>query len=287
MGGSRCLVGHALISHLDIDVGDGLTLHVAESGDGPPVVLLHGFTGSSESWIALRAALDDHFRVITVDLPGHGESSSPADPSRYAVQRFIEDLDVVWEKASIGKAALIGYSMGGRMAVRFALAHPERVSSLVLESTSPGILDEVARQARIKSDAALAYTIQAAGIERFVDYWEGLSLWDSQKSLSAEKRFALRSQRLSNNSDGLANSLRGAGAGDADPVHAQLAALRMPTLIIAGFFDHTYVSHANFMTSAIASSRLEIIQDAGHAVHFEKPDVFAAVVRRFLLDSHE
>jgi 2-succinyl-6-hydroxy-2,4-cyclohexadiene-1-carboxylate synthase len=176
--------------------------------------------------------------------------------------------------------------MGGRMALRFAFTHPDRVSALVLESTSAGIVDDAARESRRKSDSALADSIEASGVEQFVDYWESLSLWESQKKLDPARRAALRAQRLKNSAAGLANSLRGGGAGNTYPVHEQLATLNIPALLIAGSLDHAYVEHARLMRSKIPSSRLEIIEGAGHAVHFENPDAMAAVVRRFLLDSN-
>src|SRR5687767_7332142 len=121
----------------DVDVGDGLHLHVVSSGSGSPVILLHGFTGSTATWNSLRIALETRFTVHAVDLPGHGRSGVPAEAQRYRLERFATDLATVLDTLRLERAALLGYSLGGRAALRFALDFPGRVSALVLESISP------------------------------------------------------------------------------------------------------------------------------------------------------
>jgi len=273
------------IIHREIDAGDDLRLHVVVSGSGAPLVLLHGFTGSAESWIPLRESLDDSYQVIAIDLPGHGQSSSPADPSRYAAERLADDIVRVADDLELERFALMGYSMGGRMALRLALAHRERVNALILESTSPGIADSAARSARVASDSLLADTIEQKGIEWFVNQWEMLSLWASQKDLPDEKRNALHVQRMANDPRGLANSLRGAGAGKVEPIIDQLSSIDIRTLLVAGELDAAYVAYAKIMETAMPNARMQIIAGAGHSVHFEKPEALADAVRLFLLDS--
>jgi 2-succinyl-6-hydroxy-2,4-cyclohexadiene-1-carboxylate synthase len=288
VGSGCCCSGQHLTSaalHRDIDVGDGLTLHAAVSGSGPALILLHGFTGSGETWSSLRSALDDRFTVVTVDLPGHGRSSAPEDPARYAVDRFVGDLAHVFDELQLPRANVLGYSMGGRMALRFALAHPDRVSALILESTSPGIVDSAERDQRNEADQKLADLADQQGITGFVNHWESLSLWASQSSVPPDKRAELRAQRLSGNARGLANSLRGAGAARAGPVSGRLNEITVPVLLLAGSLDDAYIRHAEAMQERLPSARLEIIADAGHAAHFERPDRVAAAVRSFLLDS--
>ena len=290
MGGGCRSAGLSLsleIEHRDIDAGDDLRLHVAVSGSGSPLVLLHGFTGSTESWIPLCELLSDAFRIIAIDLPGHGRSSSPGDPLRYAAGRLSKDILTVADNVGLDRFALMGYSMGGRMALRFALAYPRRVSALILESTSPGIADSAARAARIASDSFLADSIEQKGIEWFVGQWEMLSLWASQKNLAPEKKDALHNQRLRNDARGLANSLRGAGAGQVEPVVDELSSIQIRTLLAAGELDSAYVAYAKIMEGAMPRARMEVIGGAGHSVHFEKPVELADAVRRFLLDSDD
>ena len=268
--------------HRDIDVGDDLLLHVAESGDGPALVLLHGFTGSSETWNFLRPSLDSLYRVIAVDLPGHGRSSSPQSASRYSHERFADDLATVLESLEIERAAVLGYSMGGRAALRFAIAHPHRLSALILESTSAGITDRAERDERVTSDAALAEFIEREGIEAFVSRWENLPLWETQRALPDANRKTLRDQRLTNTTRGLANSLRGAGAGSGEHMLELAKAITSPVLIIAGELDTKYVDLGRLLARAIRPAQLEIIPGAGHATHLERPEAFTASVAAFL-----
>jgi 2-succinyl-6-hydroxy-2,4-cyclohexadiene-1-carboxylate synthase len=264
-----------------IPLGNGLQLHVERAGSGPPVVLLHGFTGSSASWATLGEALG-RFSTITVDLPGHGRSSAPADPARYALPRFAEDLAATLDELHVDRAAVLGYSLGARAALHFALAHPARVSALILESGSPGIDDPAERAERVASDAALADAIERDGIPAFVDRWERLPLFASQAAIASNVRAGLRAQRLANDPAGLANSLRGAGAGAQPSVLDRLPALGMPTLCVAGALDARYVALGGTLASAIPGARLEIVPDAGHNVHLERPAAFVDLVVAFL-----
>lgn len=265
-----------------VDAGDGLELHVECVGDGHPLLLLHGFTGDTTSWRSLTAALCDTFMLVRLDLPGHGLSTSVRNPSRYDLVRFASDLARVLDELQLPHAAVLGYSLGGRAALRLALGFPERVSALVLESTSAGIRDAHERAERRAADAALADEIEREGVPAFVDRWERLPLWESQHTMDEAVRRELRAQRLRRDPVGLANSLRGAGAGVTQPVHDSLGSIRCRTLLVAGELDVRYVAHSREMARLIPGSRMETIASAGHAVHLERPDRFAHIVRNFL-----
>lgn len=265
-----------------MDVGDGLRLHVALSGAGPPLVLLHGFTGSTETWAPLRAPLGAAHFTIAVDLPGHGRSTAPREPSRYGLDRLTGDLARALDTLGVERVALLGYSMGGRAAMRVALHHPDRVAALVLESASPGIADPVRRAERLAADAELADSIERDGMRAFVERWERLPLWESQRSMSDAARALLRAQREGNQPGGLANSLRGAGAGTDDSVLDRLATLHAPTLLLAGALDAPYVALARLMEHSLPHPRVAIVPDAGHAVHLERPEAYVAAVMAFL-----
>ncbi len=273
------------IDHRIMDVGDDLRLHVATSGNGSPVVLLHGFTGSTETWTPLREQLEKSHCVIAIDFAGHGRSTAPTEAGRYALDRFGRDLALVFDELSINRAAVLGYSMGGRAGLRFALSHADRVAALILESTSPGISDESRRAERLVADGALAESIERDGIEVFVARWEELPLWESQSALSEAARARLRAQRLNNDPTGLANSLRGAGAGAALPVTDRLAEIAAPTLLVTGALDLAYVELGRLMHASIPGSRMGVVPDAGHTVHLEQPAPFAAAVHEFLKDT--
>lgn len=268
----------------DVDVGDGLRLHVERAGHegGLPLVLLHGFTGSGAIWGELAGSLRDRYPIVTVDLPGHGTSSAPAEPGRYALPRFADDLARVLDALALERVALLGYSMGGRAALHFALRHPARLRALVLESTSPGIEEADARAARVAADESLAASIDRDGLEAFVSRWEQLPLWESQRTLPDAARERLRAQRLAGSARGLAGSLRGAGAGAEPSVLGRLGAIAAPVLLVAGALDAKYVALAQLMATQLPWPRLEVVEAAGHAVHLERPAAFARLVADFL-----
>src|SRR5215204_3615774 len=162
---------------------NGINFHVVEHGNGPPLVLLHGFTGSSASWSSVRHELARHHHVIAIDLIGHGASSAPHDPSLYGFERALDDLAEVMRQLDLARADWLGYSMGGRLALGLALCHANRVSSLILESATPGIQDEGERLQRSAADENLARRIEEVRVEAFVGEWERLHMWESQRAL--------------------------------------------------------------------------------------------------------
>lgn len=272
-----------------VDAGQGLRLCVrVHRADGrraaarSAILLLHGFTGTGAMWRHLTTALVEHLDVVTVDLPGHGRSTAPGDPARYALDRLADDLAGVLDAVAPPPAVVLGYSMGGRAALKLALRHPARVAALVLESTSPGITDPAQRAARLQSDHELAGMLDREGIIPFVDHWERLPLWASQTALDDGTPGELRAQRLMQSPAGLANCLRGAGQGEDPPVADRLGELRIPVLLVAGALDGGFVALARAMASRLPDARLEIVPDAGHAVHLERPAEYADVVKSFL-----
>ena len=245
-------------------------------------MVLHGFTGSTETWADLGSRIGARCMVIAVDLPGHGLSTSPMSPERYDLNRLCDDLVRVMDAIQVDRTSILGYSMGGRAALRMALNRPERIAGLVLESTSPGIENEAEREARARSDEELAEFIEREGMEAFVNRWEMLSLWESQRSLPVEARERLRRQRLMGSPAGLAGSLRGAGAGAEEPVAARLGEIEGPALLIAGELDSKYARIMREMHEAMRDSRIVIVKGAGHSVHLEHPGEFAAAVGDFV-----
>lgn len=262
---------------------NGVRLHVVRGGDGPALLLLHGFTGNADTWEPLLPTLRARFHTVAPDLIGHGRSAVPPRPDRYAMDQCVADLVALLDAFGIDRAAVLGYSMGGRVALHLALAAPERVSALVLEGASPGIADPDERAARVASDAALADRIEHQGLGPFVDAWERLPLFASQRRLPQAARARLRAQRLSHDPRGLANSLRGMGAGVMPPVHDRLSEIRVPVLLIVGELDGKYVALAHDMAAAIPRATVAIIPDAGHAAHLEHPEAFTQAVLRFLV----
>lgn len=260
----------------------GARIHYAVDGSGPALVLLHGFTGSAESFGPLARELSPRHTVIRVDLLGHGASDTPPDPLRYGVWQAADDVLAVVEAAHAACFDLLGYSLGGRIALRVALRAGERLRRLVIESASPGLSDPKERAVRRESDEQLARLLETQGIAAFVDRWEDLPLFRSQARLPDEKRHALRQQRLGCRPEGLAQSLRGAGAGTAHDVTARLSEIRAPTLLVGGQEDEKYRTVLQEMAQRLPAATLRLVPGSGHNVHLEHPRLFGRLVADFL-----
>lgn len=260
---------------------DGLRYHVVEAGAGEPLVLLHGFTGRAGGWGGIIPHLSHDYRVIAIDLPGHGAADSPTAMDRYAMDRVAADLMEVVRQLGVTHTHWLGYSMGGRLALYITLNYPERVRSVILVSASPGLADPAARQARRRDDEALADRIEALGVPAFVDEWERQPVVAHSRLLETTRQ-ALRQQRLQNNARGLANSLRGMGAGAQPSLWNRLGEIERPVLLLAGELDEKFVAINRQMAAAIPQARLNLVTAAGHMLHLEQPAVFGATILDFL-----
>jgi 2-succinyl-6-hydroxy-2,4-cyclohexadiene-1-carboxylate synthase len=259
-----------------------MSLNVLTAGQGPAVLLLHGFTGTARSWAVHIEALATSHRVIAPDLLGHAGSDAPTDPAAYALERQADDLRDLLELLDASPAAVVGYSMGARLALVLALTQARVVERLVLESPSPGILDVRDRAARRQADERLADDIERDGVEAFVDRWVAMPIFASQARLPADVRAAQRQERLRHSTVGLAASLRGAGQGAMAPLHDQLASIVAPTLVVAGAQDPTGRERAALVAERIPGARLEVVEGAGHNPHLESAATFGRLLAEFL-----
>ncbi|MGA7911344.1 MAG: 2-succinyl-6-hydroxy-2,4-cyclohexadiene-1-carboxylate synthase [Candidatus Dormiibacterota bacterium] len=260
--------------------GKDVRLSYFVEGDGAPVTLLHGFTQNGRSWREVIARLGAGFRWIVPDLRGHGETQTrPGAPC--SMEACAKDLVMLWDHVGVDRTHLVGYSMGGRLALHVAARHPERILSLLTIGAHAG-LDESAREGRRRGDEALAERIEKDGLESFVDYWGSLPLFAGLERRGPSFVAQVRAQRLENHVAGLACSLRGMGAGVMEPVWAELANLKVPCTFVAGQLDHGYVASARRLAASVPAGRVEIVQRAGHSVHQERPDAFARVLAAHL-----
>jgi 2-succinyl-6-hydroxy-2,4-cyclohexadiene-1-carboxylate synthase len=251
------------------------------------LVLLHGFTGSAANWEHLFDTLAlPYMRMIAIDMLGHGQSSAPESPARYTIQQCEADILAVLAELGVvpGEAILLGYSMGGRIALYTAFSHFFR--ALILESASPGLADPSEREQRHHNDETLATSIERDGVEAFVEHWEQLPLFASQSNLPITTRQMLHRQRLANQAQGLANSLRGVGIGAQPSLHKQLSTLTIPVLLLAGELDTKFCAIARQMEQQLPSATLHIVPGAGHTIHLEQPELFARLVKQFCLHQY-
>ena len=266
------------MSGLDVD---GLRWEVRARGTGTPLLLIHGFTGRGTSWAGHAAAFARSFRVIVVDLPGHGRTAT-GDAGRMTVERTAGDLAAILRRLGAAPADVVGYSLGARIALRLAIDHPDVVRRLVLESPSAGIADPVARAERRAADEAVAARIERHGIPAFVAEWEAQPIFATQAALPASRAERIRAIRLANRPDGLAASLRGSGQGTMEPLVGRLGEFRAPTLVIAGALDDRARPRAESVAAGIPGARLAIIDGSGHTPHDERPARFRRLALDFL-----
>jgi 2-succinyl-6-hydroxy-2,4-cyclohexadiene-1-carboxylate synthase len=271
-----------LSSAIETSPATDISYHVTETGVGDPLVLLHGFTGSGESWADVTDQLSHRFRVIRIDLPGHGRTPAPPDPARCTLQLVASDIATRLRDLGSTPAHLVGYSMGARLALGIALLHPYAVRTLILESGSPGLATEAERAARRVLDEALATRIEQEGIVAFVEEWERLPLWESQQRLPEAVRQRLHAQRLRNTPSGLATSLRGMGTGAQPSFWDDLPRLSVPTLLITGALDAKFTEIARAMQARCPTMIHCVIADAGHVPHLECPAEFVKRVVEFI-----
>ncbi len=252
-------------------------LATTQIGDGPVLTLLHGFSQTSRCWGPFLDRLAERHRCTLVDAPGHGASGDVrADLWRSG--------ELVLEAAE--GSVLLGYSMGARIALHAALldastggadrAGSPRLRGLVLVSGTAGIDDPAERRRRREADEQLAERIERIGVERFVDEWLDLPMF---QDLPPAVRFT--AERSTGSADGLASSLRLAGTGTQEPLWDRLGDLRLPTLVLTGERDEKFTQLGERMTAALSDARHVVVPGVGHSVHLEAPDAAAEAVLAF------
>jgi 2-succinyl-6-hydroxy-2,4-cyclohexadiene-1-carboxylate synthase len=234
--------------------------------EAPTVTFVPGFMQRGEAWEPVAGRLGASYRSVCLD---------------FATWTFEERIAELLDAAGPG-TVVVGYSMGGRLALHAALREPERFGALVLIGVTAGIEDQREREERRKSDESLAEWMERESIEQVVARWEKQPVFATQ---SPELRESQRRGRLSHDPEKLAELLRSAGQGASPPVWGRLETLRCPVLLTAGEQDRRYATAARRMAEEIPDARVRLIRHSGHAPQLEAPDEFAAVLREFL-DQH-
>ncbi len=235
-----------------------------------PVTVVHGFAQNSECIGPLADALAEGHPTVLVDAPGHGGSS------RHAAADMVRGGELL--STTMPTGVLVGYSMGGRLALRTALDHPEKVTALVLIGATPGIEDDQERVARRLRDHELAAHLESIGLDRFLDEWLALPMF---AGLASWARFD--TQRRRNTPEGLAGSLKCSGTGSMGPLWRRLAELAVPVLCLTGSEDRTYSATARRMVDLIGpNAEHVVVTGAGHAAHLEAPGPTTTAVLEFL-----
>jgi 3-oxoadipate enol-lactonase len=246
-------------------------LYYEDEGTGTPVVLLHGLGGSAQVWDEHTPELSRHHRVLRPDLRGFGRSDRPPGP--YTVRDYVEDVLAVLVAAGVTRAHVLGISLGGVIAQRFALDHPQWVRSLVLVSTSSEISEKATQAWR-----RLADLVESVGFEgRIVD---------PRRSVAPAfaERYPERLQMLAEQTRQCDPRAYAAAARAVAAYHytEELRQLRHPVLILQGKEDQlTPPGGSVKMARAIPHSRLLFVPEAGHNLPMEQPEAFLFAVLGF------
>ena len=282
--------------------------HVHKWGDSekPLVILLHGFMQTGLSWGKIAPLLKSH-QVLAPDFLGHGKTPYRAGEP-LGLDEYVSQVDalVEWAKkrnlpGTLGGIKIVGYSLGGRVAASYAARFPEKVASLVLESAGLGPQNDEERAQRAeKSRAMMARLDQSVAsdparpLAAFVDWWEGLALFESQRALPESVRDRIREERLANDPAALRRNLEDAGQHHMNDLRAVLVNLNKPLLYVVGEQDVAYTEIARSLMRAWAREHAEtdsfhagfvqvnVIPRAGHNTHLEAPEEYAQLVDIFL-----
>lgn len=244
----------------------------------PPIVFLHGFMGTGDDWTEIASRFSDRFNCLLPDLPGHGETPLNDEISYAAWAEILRDELLA---QGINHFLLVGYSMGGRLALYFSLTYPEMVEKLVLESANPGIDIATERAERAALDDKLAARLRRDGMEAFLEFWYNIPLFSSLNEYPALKDELIH-KRADQNPENMARVLSELSPGRQPSLWARVAELKMPTLLVAGELDEKYCRITSQMAATLSKpvpSRVEssmrvTLPGCGHNAHLENPRLF-------------
>ena len=229
------------------------------------VLFIPGFMQRGDAWRPVAELLPERYPSRLLD---HAEHSFEGR---------------IGEILSSGARVLVGYSLGGRLALRAALRAPDSFSAVILVGATAGIEEGPLRVQRAEADEKLASWIEAMPIEDIVALWERQPLFADQSESLVEEQ---RPGRLSHEPRDLALILRTAGQGVLEPVWHELRALELPLLAIAGARDDGYTAAAKRIASLAPRARAASVENAGHAPQLQQPELVAELIAEFLDDLH-
>lgn len=242
---------------------DGVNVYYEDHGSGPPVLLSHGYSATSQMWTGQVAALKDKYRVITWDMRGHGQTDSPEDQALYSEEQTCADMAAILRELGIEKAVIGGLSLGGYMSLAFNVRYPQMVEALMLFDTGPGYKNPVAREGWNKTAEQRAVNFETKGLE---------SLGRGAEVRIAQHRSA----------DGLAKAARGMLAQFDSRIIESLDGISVPTLLLVGANDEPFLGATDYMMNKIPKAQKVVIPDAGHAANIDQPEAFNEAVSAFL-----
>ncbi len=236
------------------------------------ILYLHGFLGRGDDWQPVIDRLGGDFAHLTVDLPGHGKTGVDPPPDAWSLAGCADLLALLLDRLGIGRATVVGYSMGGRLAWHLLLGHPERLSLAVIESAHPGLADAAARQQRLAADEETARRLEAGPLDNFLRDWYARPLF--APLAASVGRNALLARRHDNDPSSLARALRGLGLGTQADLSPDIRRSVVPQLLLTGELDHAYTRLAAALAARSPLIGHTVIPACGHAPHLESPAAF-------------
>jgi pimeloyl-ACP methyl ester carboxylesterase len=245
---------------------NGINISYDASGEGPAVLLTHGFSSTGRAWTEQHRALRDRYLVISWDMRGHGETESPDDPALYSHDLTVADMRGLLGQLAVERAVVGGLSLGGTMSLAFYRRHSEMVRALVICDSGPGYRNAEARAEWNRRAEARAADLETRGLE----------------VLGGGSRDMREAARRHRSPQGLAHAARGMLAQRDSGIIDSLPDVRVPTLVIVGDQDSPFIAPCEYMAKKIPGARLEVIKNAGHSSNLDQPVEFNRVLRAFL-----
>ncbi|WP_248484354.1 2-succinyl-6-hydroxy-2,4-cyclohexadiene-1-carboxylate synthase [Tepidibacter aestuarii] len=258
---------------------ENIRYHIQIKGEGKPLICLHGFSENVNTWKLIKL---DGYQLIFIDFIGHGKSDKPLSRKYYSLKVMIKHLNNLIHKLGFNKYSMLGYSMGGRIALAYALTYSNEIDKLILESASYGECGFINRLKRRKNELNLAKDIRKNGVEWFNEYWENLSIFDSQRKLPEDIIDGIRKRRLLNEGYALSNTLICTGQGKFPCLKNKIVNLSMPVLYISGEYDKKYKKVGNDFEKLNLNINHKTINGVGHNTHIEDPNAFVKALSEFL-----
>ena len=245
-----------------------------------PLFFLHGFLGDCNDFQETISLLSDKFYCLAVDLPGHGKTQVYGGEDYYTMEKTAQGLISFLQALNIEQCALVGYSMGGRLALYLTLHFPQYFSKVILESTSCGLKTQAERDQRIEHDFKLSQKLETETFLLFLTRWYEQSLFVSLKKHPDFERMLER--RLESNPIELAKSLRNLSTGCQPSLWVKIQENKIPLLLLVGERDSKFISINAEMESLCDVAQLEIVSNCGHNIHVEDVRYFVEKARIFL-----
>lgn len=254
------------------------------SPERPPILALHGFTGDAQDFACLADASRDALDWWALDLPGHGNARVES-PEQLTLEDFLQAIESARARieAETGQRPhLLGYSMGGRIALHAAKHHPAAWRTLITIGATPGIAEPARRMDRLIADEDLAARMRRQTIDEFLQAWQAMPIIRSQDAIAPRILNAMRARRRLNDPQQLAGALMAVSSGRLPSLWDELDQLDLPYLIMAGQADQKFATIAHKMAPLLPRPEVCLLAKAGHCAHLESPDEFLMLLRGYL-----